>query len=330
MANDGILLESGTNEVEILEFMLCGQSFGLNVAKTQAIEQFDPARLTAIPMTPPGILGMLLFRNRTLPLMDLADVLGMDQPKVEDRNWEMDEETTAKQDRQIVLVMEFNNTTSAVLVDAVNRIHRISWDQIAPLSAALAHDSTTFTGSVHIEKREILILDMEKIMSEVMPEACIRSLGYDQLYHVREADRADVKIVLAEDSNAIRSMIEHVLQQGNYQQIRSFDNGQSAKDYIWEIVERAREKGGSISDELTMLISDIEMPRMDGLTLCRQIKESPELKQIPVVLFSSLINEQMAAKCRSVGADGYISKPQIGELIQLIDQFCLGEKPATV
>lgn len=334
MTKEGILLESGTNEVEILEFIIEGQGFGVNVAKTQAIEQFDPENLTTMPMAPSNLAGMLLFRGRTLPLLDLGAELGIRSPgcwkQADPTDGGLDAQADDQNDQKIVLVMEFNGVTTSALVDGVNRIHRISWGDISPLSNMLGGESAAFTGSVNIEGREILIVDMERIVAEIIPTACLQDVDAEQLASPHAETRGDVKIFLAEDSNSIRSMMVSVLDKGGYANIRQFDNGQSCYDAILQAVADAQAGNTPLDQILNILVSDIEMPQMDGLTLCRTVKSSPATAHLPVVLFSSLINEQMAAKCRSVKADDYISKPQIAELIERIDKLCLANpEPAS-
>lgn len=332
MAREGILLESGTNEVEILEFLIQGQGYGVNVAKTQAIEQFHPENLTTMPMAPESLAGMFLFRGRTLPLLDLGAELGIRQPgrwkQAETAEAPPEEPAEEPHDQQIVLVMEFNGITTAALVDGVNRIHRISWGEISALSNMLGGENAAFTGSVNIEGREILIVDMERIVAEIIPTACLQNVTEEQLASPQAESRGDVRIFLAEDSNSIRSMMVGTLQKGGYTNIREFDNGQSCYDAILQAVTDCQADGKPIGDALSILVSDIEMPQMDGLTLCRSVKNSATTGEVPVVMFSSLINEQMAAKCRSVKADDYISKPQIAELIELIDKHCLAAPEA--
>lgn len=326
MKKDSILLESGTNEVEILEFLLGKQSFGVNVAKIQAIEQYNPEKITVIPLAPHSMAGMVLFRNRTLPLIDLCSELGVKSAT----NIDLGDGggTEESIEKRIVLVMEFNQVVSAALIDGVNRIHRISWDQIHPLGKVFGEYALEFTGSVHIEDREILIVDLELIVARLIPKAQMRCTDYDVMQHPRQQERPNVKILLAEDSNTIRARIQEVLHMGNYMDIRLFDNGQSTYKALSAFKERAEREGADLSKYVSIVISDIEMPQMDGLTLCRKIKRELGLSQIPVVLFSSLINEQMARKCVSVQADDFISKPEIGKLIQIVDRFCLGEDQA--
>jgi len=309
MRDQGILLESGTNEVEILEFLLRDQSFGVNVAKIQAIEQFSWKSVTVVPMIPASMVGAFLFRNRTIPLIDLAAEFGLDVKISREADGGREDLGS-----RIVLVMEFNNMTTAFLADGVNRIHRLYWKDIQPLSSVLDSEEVTFTGSVHIEDREILIADMEKIVSNLIPDSFWRLSSPSQEERDTQADRSSVRVVLAEDSVVVRNLLSNLLSTEGYSNLTVWDNGRVAFDYLQ-----------AQPDPPDVLITDIEMPAMDGLTLCREVKQDPKLNRLPVVIFSSLINEQMAAKCRSVGANAYISKPQFGKLARILDELCLGQ-----
>ncbi len=315
MADKRILLESGTNEVEILEFYLGGQSFGVNVLKIQAIEQFDPERVTQIRLTHPSIVGTLVFREKCITLIDLRKE--MEAEGNADGHTANITDTTP--DQALVLVMEFNNLKTAFVVDGVDRIHRASWESINSLSAFLNTPDSKFTGSFQIEDREILIVDMEKIVSEILP-------GWQQKFAIPEnesspykANRATKTIFLAEDSALIREGVRTELARCNYVDLQTFPNGESCQEEINRLKKKARSEGGQVTDHVDLLISDIEMPAMDGLALCRWIKDDPILQQLPVVMFSSLINEQIARKCDEVKADAYITKPQFAELLVLLD-----------
>ncbi len=321
MANpkEGILLEAGTNEVEILEFLLNNQGFGINVLKIQAIEQHNPELVTEIPLAPGSVMGTLLFRNRTIPIIDLKAELGIFSDEADEEPDE-DDALRAESENKIVLVTEFNNTTSAFLVDGVNRIHRIGWDQINPMSKVFDTCTTEFTGSVNIDSREILIVDLERIVARVLGNAITEfSQVRDQ---PSDRERSEVQIVLAEDSGTIRQMMLDVLKAGGYTSVTDFDNGKAAFEEIARRKQEADDAGEPLTGKLDLVISDIEMPQMDGLTMCRNIRQNLGLK-LPVVMFSSMINEQMGLKCQAVGASSYISKPQFGELVDLVDGYCM-------
>jgi two-component system chemotaxis response regulator CheV len=196
----------------------------------------------------------------------------------------------------------------------------------------LNHYHPRFTGSVSIDKREILIVDLEHVVSEVDPNLVIdqNDFGSGQVANAhtkeRRSSRENIGLMLAEDSSIIRFSIQKVLTDSGYQKIEIFPDG----EYCYEAIRRLLEKCNGSEEELLkyldLLITDIEMPKMDGLALCKKIREELGLKKLKIVMFSSLITEQMALKCDSVGADGYMSKPEINELIGLVDKLVFGDK----
>ncbi len=342
MANNGILLESGTNEVEILEFVVNGQPFGVNVLKIQAIEQFDPERVTQIQLSHPSVVGTLLFRENCITLVDLSlemeneiasDASGDEQviqaveTAISNNNSETSNGQSDPTGNKLILVMEFNSMKTAFLVDGVNRIHRMSWESISPLSPFLASTESKFTGSMQIEEREILIVDMEKVVTEILPKGQDTFAVSDSDESPVRSQRAEATIYLAEDSAVIRDKVVKELARANYTDLKTFPNGLACYEAIKAVKKQSVTDDKPITNYFKGLISDIEMPAMDGLALCKNMKESLGIKNIPVIMFSSLINEQIARKCEDVGADSYITKPQFTELVKLLDQFVLGVEP---
>ena len=306
-----ILLETGTNEMEIIEFYLGTQSFGINVHKLKEIIPFDQEAVTVVPGSASGMLGTLLLRGSTIPLVDLkAHIASKEKDLPEDA-------------RRVVLICEFNDRVNGFKVDGVNMIHRVSWSDVKPMASFIDQYHPRFTGSINIEGREILIVDLEHIVSEFDPES---ALDYEADLHSAEMEektpntRQGMKLMLAEDSSLNRAGIERVLKGSHYSNLQSFVDGEDCYKKILELKETALKGGEEITSYLNLLITDIEMPKMDGLTLCKRIKDDPVLRNIKVILFSSLINEQMAVKCDSVGADGYATKPQIPYLVQMMDR----------
>ncbi len=306
-----ILLETGTNEMEIIEFYLGTQPFGINVHKLKEIITFEQEALTVIPGSGEGMLGTLLLRGSTIPLIDLKSHIVQKEKDLEGGM------------RQVVLVCEFNDRVNGFKVDGVNQIHRVSWEDIQPMASFIDQYRPRFTGSVNIEGREILIVDLEHIVAEFDSEA---NLDYEASLHADEMEekvphtRERMKLMLAEDSALIRNGIEKVLKGSHYTDLKVFVDGQQCYDHILEIKQQVA-AGEPLGNLLNLLITDIEMPRMDGLTLCKKIKDDPLLRDMKVIMFSSLINEQMAAKCDQVGADGYATKPQIPYLVEMMDKF---------
>ncbi|HOX25850.1 MAG TPA: chemotaxis protein [Candidatus Krumholzibacteria bacterium] len=345
---EGILLESGTNEVEMLEFELDGQGFGVNVLKVQAIEQFDADKVTEIQLAHPAVIGTYNFRNGVITLIDLGRHLAVHDAGVQalpptdaaavervlaampaaavDPDQPAPAAAAGSEiETRIVLVMEFNETITGFLVDGVRRIHRVSWEAISPLSPYLAAVATKFTGSLSIAGHEVLVVDMERIVTEVLPRTCREFVATAPVSAELLQRRATVPVFVAEDSVTIREVVASELRRGGYSQLRTFDNGESCYQAIQDLAAHAHTEGRPLQSVLGAVITDIEMPRMDGMTLCRRAKADPDTRDLPVILFSSLINEQIARKCEAVGADGYISKPRFNELVAMVDRHALGQ-----
>lgn len=312
MASD-ILLESGTNEVEIIEFFIGDQSFGINVQKLREIVFYDPKQLSEPPGQHVSLKGSFMIRGSITPLIDLGKHLGK---RVCTNDESIDEE------RKVVLVCEFNEVVNSFLVDGVNQIHRVSWEDVKPIPEFIATFKPRFTGSMHIEGREILIVDMEHIIGEIFPHTYLDFESEDNGISVVEA-RNNSTIWLAEDSAMIRMGITDVLKKAGYLDIQAFADGAACLEAMTRLKEKCTKAGEDVTDQVKLLISDIEMPEMDGLSLCKTIKSDEKLKNVAVIMFSSLITEENSHKCEEVGADGHISKPQIAELVDLVDSFCL-------
>ena len=303
MATD-ILLDTGTNEVEILEFMLGEQSFGINVAKVMQIIAYDESKLTAVPEENRALLGVLLWQRKTIPLIHLSLALNRQDHSLPDR--------------PIVLVTRFNEVTNGFLVSNVNKIHRVNWDQITPISQIISDHSSNITSSVNIEGQDILLVDFEYLVASLFPGVRMDH-NLEDAHIGKESNRQDMKIVFAEDSAFIRGNVSTLLCKVGYNQVTAFENGLEAFDHINKLRKEAEAANRPIKEYIDLVITDIEMPKMDGLTLCRKIKHELNLPELPVALFSSLIDEQMVIKCQEVDADAYTCKPKISELVNLLD-----------
>ena len=292
MAQTNILLETGTNELEIVEFYVNQDGYeahyGLNVAKVVEIGRRQT--VTTMPeMRHKALLGAFLHRNgRIVPLIDMAQFLGSGPITNEDAK---------------VIVTEFNTVCTGFLVSGVNRIYRLSWTDVeAPGSSVI--------GVVRLEERVIFLLDLEAIVAELHPAMAI---SFDDAA-VDDADSKTYNILHVDDSSSIRSLVLELLSKEGRFNLTQRVNGQEAWDYLQEIRARSEKEGKPISSYVQGIISDIEMPSMDGLTLCKRIKEDPVLKRVPVAIFSSMINESLARKCASVDADAQYAKPDLKAL----------------
>jgi len=302
----GILLESGTNEMELLAVIIEGQTFGINVAKIKSIHQYDPSLVTEMPDSPEGVVGIYQNRGATIPFLDLATILKK-------------KPSGTVKEREIVIFTEFNNSVNCFKVDGVRRIYRLTWEQFIPINRMLAQQSSV-VGSVRIENEDILVLDLEQILSELFPEQIIENVREEVAERGKKIHRDGVQILFAEDSMLVRKTMIKTLIGAGYIHLKDFENGQLCLEYIQENKENL--VGGPMP---TILISDIEMPMMDGLTLCNNVKNSLNLKTIYVVMFSSLINDQMILKCKSVGADQFVTKPESNKLISMLDEFIISK-----
>lgn len=292
-----ILMESGTNELEVLEFTIGSNHYGINVAKIKEIVPYN--KVTPVPNAHPCVEGIFMPRDLMITVVDLAKVIKA-QPS---NNVTSD----------MFIITNFNQLNVAFHVHSVVGIHRVSWaDIITPDATISTADNGIATGIVKIDNQLIIILDFERIVSEISPETGLKVSDIDAL---EGRNKVDSHILIAEDSALLMALITDSLKKSGYTNVTSCVNGQIAWDYLEGV------KKGENPDDIACVITDIEMPLMDGHRLTKLIKSDNDLKDIPVIIFSSLINEQMRLKGESLGADAQLSKPEIGQLVTEIDKF---------
>ncbi len=295
-----ILLESGTNELELLEFIVNGYHYGINVAKISELIPYHAP--TPVPNSHECIEGIFMPRDFIISVINLAKCLGFPNSQ----NPESD----------MYIITNFNKLHTAFHVDKVLGIHRIFWSDISkPDSTISAAGNASATGIVRINGELIIILDFEKIVSEINPETGVKMSDIEKL---GDRKRYDMPILIAEDSALLSKMICNCLVKAGYTNVIPTDNGQEA----WDMLNRFYEDG-NLDSRVTCLITDIEMPMMDGHRLTKLVKESKEFKHIPVVIFSSLVSPEMRKKGELLGADAQLSKPEIGMLVEEIDKLIL-------
>ncbi len=299
-----ILIESGTNELEIVEFLLKfpnargemkEQHYGINVTKIREIIRIPT--ITLIPNLPSAVVGVFELRENIIPALDLTGYL-YDYPNYSSNNK--------------MIITEFNRVQTGMIVNDVSRIHRITWaDIVSPDIVQDANpEQSTITGIVQFPGKRILMLDAEKIVADIDPSSAIDNSGKDERFDHK------IRVFTAEDSAIIRKMIGNRLSSANIE-FESFNDGQRCWERLLEVKEHVI-NGDAMSKYLDLVITDIEMPKLDGYTLTRQIKEDEILGLLPVVIFSSMINQDILHKGESVGADAQLSKPMIGELLSSI------------
>lgn len=295
----GILLETGTNEFEIVEFSIGPVSYGINVAKVR--EVINPLPVTKMPNVHPWVDGIFTLRGRVMPLINLPRCLNSQST------------TTAPK----IIVSELNNYYVAFLVDEVSRIHRISWAAMEPPPHIA--NSEMVVGIIKMADKMVVLLDFEKIVAEINPEM---NQKFNEVTE-QSADITEIRknktILVAEDSKLLRDLLLGTLHKAGYANIILAENGLDA----WQRIEQLAAASEAIESKVQLIITDIEMPQMDGHHLTKRIKENDKLKHLPVLIFSSLINEEMRIKGQSIGANGQVSKPEISQLIDLVDKFIL-------
>ncbi len=290
----GVLLETGTNELEILEFKIGDNFYGINVAKVREILPYQ--KPTPIPNAHPFIEGIFMPREDIITLVDLAKALHVTENENSDKTSHMN------------VVTNFNKLNIAFHVHGVVGIHRVSWEDINKPDKTI---NSSATGILKWENKLIAILDFERIIADINPET---GLKMSDLSHLHNRKRNDVPILIAEDSPLLSKLIKDFLEKAGFSNLIMQENGAEA----WETIEGFKNEG-TVYDKIKCVITDIEMPQMDGHHLTKLIKSDKQLKELPVVIFSSLINAEMRIKGKSVGADAQITKPEIGTLIEVID-----------
>lgn len=291
-----ILLESGTNELEILEFTLGDNHYGINVAKIREILQYQP--VTPVPNAHPSVEGIFMPRDVMITVINLKECLGL----------------PSSDEKGLFIITNFNKLNIAFHVDEVIGIHRVSWEAIIkPDSTINGQDSSVSTGVIKLADKLVVILDFESIVSGISPETGLRVNDIDT---IGERERCDSPILIAEDSPLLSRLITDCLRKAGYTNLIINGNGQEAWDKLCEY-----KKAGSVTDKVHCIITDIEMPQMDGHRLTKLVKSDDSMKNIPLIIFSSLVNEEMRRKGEQLGADAQLTKPEIGQLVDAIDRL---------
>lgn len=294
----GILLESGTNELEILEFRIGNNYYGINVAKIKEIIQYKEP--TPIPNSHPCIEGIFMPRDEIITVVNLAENLNMPP--------------SADPAKDMYIITNFNKLNIGFHVHSVVGITRVSWADITkPDSTLNGNGASVATGIIKLEGRLVVVLDFEKIVQDISPETGLKVSDID---HLGARERNTAPILIAEDSALLGKLICDSLEKAGYTNLTMTMNGQEAWDKLNEYAQ-----AGDLDQKVKLVITDIEMPQMDGHRLTKLIKDSAEFSHIPVMIFSSLVNDEMRRKGEALGADAQLSKPEIGNLVAEIDKI---------
>ena len=300
--NDGILLQSGTNELEIILFELGEGSYAINVLKTREI--ITPLPMTRIPNSPEHVEGVIHLRGEIIPVVNLASIVHAT--------------SSGNPENDKFIIAELNQIKIAFRVHAVRKISRISWKQIEKPNELATGIDAYATGIIKLSDGALSVfLDIEKIVVEINPELAGSA---DSIKTLGTRERSVKKIVVAEDSGVLRALLKDTLSEAGYEDVAFFHNGKEAWDYLESLAEDASLHA---PDHVQLLLTDIEMPQMDGHHLTYRVKQDARLKDIPVIIFSSLITDDLYHKGEKVGASSQVSKPKLVDLVKEIDKYIL-------
>ncbi|MGN0436094.1 MAG: chemotaxis protein CheV [Wujia sp.] len=295
--DSNILLESGTNELEVLEFVINGNHYGINVEKVREILTYQT--ITPVPNSHPCIEGIFMPRGDIITVIDLFKALGF---------------SSGDRKNDLLIVTNFNNLNIAFDVQTVIGINRVSWSDVVKPDATVSGPGTGIaTGIIKNRDNLLIILDFERIVEEICPET---SLRVSDLAELSDRQRNEIPILVVEDSPMLCQLINDSLNRAGYTKLTIKNNGQEAWDYLSEL-----KKNNGIDYGAKCIITDIEMPQMDGHHLIKLVRETEGMKHVPIIVFSSLINDDMKRKGEALGANAQISKPEIGKLVSILDEL---------
>lgn len=325
----GILLDAGTNEVEVLEVLIGGQYYGVNVLKVKQVLKYNPDDITPLPSAAFSVLGTLVYQDHCVSVVDLRTFF----------------ETVPKGDaeKEVIVVTEFNEKQVAFIVDGLNKITRIHWNNLQSPTYVMKRFKSNITGVVQIDEHDVLILDLENIAAIVFGQSFNIEMDDELIVELSESasvtssevgnssevessnvvvnssevaidEVSDGKIIFCDDSGIIRDRMEFLLRKCGFNNLSIHVNGADAFQEVKKITDENKSAGRALGDGLGAVVTDLEMPVMDGFTLCKEVKEIS--KEIPVFIVSSLITNQMKERCNAVNADDAIPKNKAGEIMK--------------
>lgn len=298
--------DSGTREVhnpdvELIEIYINGLSYGINIAKVLRVIAQSECKITPMANSHECLAGLTHIDDNPVPVIDLSRLLAGKPIELE-------------QERRLLLVLEFNKRISAYLIDGVNKIHRTAASNYKQTQATGGSKSNYVNGTVRMDDHVIQFLDIEQLLCELLPDEREDNYEFSRDKSLME-NRSLCEIVLVEDSPLIRKRTFKGLQAAGFKKIQLLECGLQALNHMKTLRDSDPE-----AFERTVLITDVEMPEMDGITLCRTLKESFDKSvRLSVIVYSSLINALMRRRCEQAKADAIVGKPDINGLVEQID-----------
>ncbi len=295
----GILLEAGTNEAEVLVFRVHEKRFGVNVAKVREVLPIEA--FTDIPKSHPAVDGLVDIREAVVPLINLGTYLY-------DRRSDEHDDTADS-----LVLLEFNKQQIAFRVQSIERIYRVSWKDTLP-APQLGNEATPVTSILRQGQGLVPLLDFESICATIGIGGTTATI--DSVPKVDSIDISQMPIVFADDSRLICEMIKDSLIGAGYTSVKGFADGQDAWEHMATLAQVATPE--NIREKVACIVTDIEMPRMDGLSLTKKVRAHPVLGKVPVIVFSSIATKDNEKKGTQVGATAQISKPHYDDLITAV------------
>ncbi len=275
---------AGTNKMEILLFSLgSGEKFGINVFKVKEVCQ--AGRITRTPNMPKGVDGIVSLRGHVMPVLNLANFMGI----------------CPTENYQTMMVAEFNNHILGFLVKNVDRIIRVDWDRVHATEGMLSDNGALITAITELPDGSLIsILDVEQVLANAFGEGVVGNVE-------RVESAQDMCIFFADDSMVARRKIAEVLDKMGVKHIQA-NNGHEALERLKAMADTAQSTGTNLHDQIQVILTDAEMPEMDGYVLTQHIKTDRRFDGIPVVMHSSLSSEANRAMGRRAGVDHYVPK----------------------
>ncbi len=278
-------------KLQIVELVLNGNTYGVNILKVQEILVQQP--YIEVPNSNEDVKGIFNYRGNVIPIINLHKALNMEDSEI----------------IKNTLVLNFNNVLYAFEVDDVIGTSTYEWDVVEDVNEGLKnHSQNSYTGIINDGERIIMIIDFETIIGRL--DGLTEESSYSELenFDFSKIEKfTDINIAFAEDSGMMSLVIKAELLKAGFENINSFVDGKSALEYI-----------ENTDDDIDLFILDIEMPYVNGFTLTTKIRESEKFKDTPVILFSSLINDENKSRGDKVGADYQVSKPDLNRLISIV------------
>lgn len=296
------ILKSGSNEFKLIEFNVGGMRQGINLLKVKKLIEFRAQSITSVFDAPKAVLGMLEIDGQIISIIDMRVVYGV-----------APSEANARDDFQkTIIITEFNQRQYGFIVDSINMVHRLSWKELQPVDRTCPSD--LFVAIATVPTGDVLLVDFEMIIDKLYPKSTKMppEISNEDLMIVQR--RKNARLICCDDSKIIRKKLDHVFKKHNFLNVTICNNGLEAYNEI------EKQNTSTAKDQYyTFMITDIEMPQMDGLSLCLKVKE--KFPEIPVLILSSLVSDQLMQKCREVNADNAISKNRMQDLVNVIDEL---------